>query len=371
MRILMTNYEFPPFGGGAGQMAHELARRLVESGDEIDFLTMGSRDLPVHEQIDGISVTRVPVDRRQRSVCTLTEAARYMVRGMPEIKALARKRRYDLIHSHFVFPDGLLALSVAGALDLPYIVTAHGTDVPGHNPHRMRTLHALLAPLWRRVTTRAAAIVCPSTALAEKVARANPLANVVVIPNAFDAERFLPGQPRLSRLLTVTRMIKLKGLQYFLQALHALGDTREVIMVGDGPYAPELRKLARDSGLRIQFTGWLENGSSRLKQLYETCEIFVFPSEAENCPIVLLEAMAAGLPIITTNDRGCQGVVGDAAILVPPRDASAIADAITLLSGNEELRRQLSDAGRRRVVEHFGWDALVRRYRAVYKEHAC
>lgn len=351
-------------------MAHGLAQRLVECGDDVDVLTMGSRDLPVREQIDGISVTRVPVDRRHLAICTLTEAARYLMRGLPEIKALARKRRHQLVHSHFVFPDGLLAMSVAGALDIPYVITAHGTDVPGHNPHRMRALHVVLAPLWRQVTTRAAAVVCPSEILAEKVARANSQANIIVIPNAFDAERFAPDLPRRSRLLVVTRMIKLKGLQYFLQALYALGDIRDVVLVGDGPYAPELKKLARDLGLRIQFTGWLENGSSQLKELYETSEIFVFPSEAENCPTVLLEAMAAGLPIITTNDRGCQGAVGNAAVLVPTRDASAMADAIALLSGNEILRRQLSSAGRRRVVEHFGWDALVRRYRVVYKEHA-
>ncbi len=371
MRILMTCYEFPPFGGGAGQMVHGLARRLVESGDEVDVLTMGSRDLPEHELVDGIAVTRVPVNRRSRSACTLTEAARYLVHAMVGIKALARKRRYDLVHSHFVFPDGLLAMRVAGALDIPYVVTAHGSDVPGHNPHRLQALHAVLAPIWRRVTTRATAVVCPSMVLAEKVTRANSRANVIVIPNAFNAQRFQPDLPRRPRLLTVTRMIKLKGLEYFLQALHALGDTRDVVLVGDGPDAPELKRLAKEFGLHTQFTGWLENRSSQLKELYETSEIFVFPSEAENCPIVLLEAMAAGLPIITTYDRGCEGVVGDAAVLVPPRDASAIADAITRLSSDEDLRRRLSDAGRRRVIEHFGWDALVRRYKAIYAGHAC
>lgn len=370
MRILMTCYEFPPFGGGAGQTVHGLARRLVESGDEVDVLTMGSRDLPEHELVDGITVTRVPVNRRSRSACTLTEAACYLARGMGAIKALARKRHYDLVHSHFVFPDGLLAMSVEGALDIPYVVTAHGSDVPGHNPHRLQMLHAVLAPLWRRVTSRAAIIACPSEGLAEKVTRANPGANVIVIPNAFDARRFEPDLPRLPRLLTVTRMVKLKGLEYFLQALHALRDTREVVFVGDGPDAPELKKLAGELGLRVQFTGWLENRSSQLKDLYETSEMFVFPSEAENCPIVLLEAMAAGLPIITTHDRGCEAVVGDAAVLVPTRDSSAIAGAITRLSSDEDLRRRLSDAGRRRVIEHFGWDALVRRYRAVYAEHA-
>ena len=165
-------------------------------------------------------------------------------------------------------------------------------------------------------------------------------------------------------------MIRLKGLQYFLRALHELGDNREVVLVGDGPFAPELRKLAAELDLNIQFTGWLKNGSSQLRDLYETSEIFVFPSEAENCPLVLLEAMAAGLPIITTHDRGCEGVVGDAAVLVPPRDAKAIAGAIKRLGDSEALRRQFGDAGRRRVIENFGWETLVRRYKAVYEEHA-
>ena len=142
-------------------------------------------------------------------------------------------------------------------------------------------------------------------------------------------------------------------------------------MVGDGPYAPELKRLATTVRQNVQFTGWLDNESSRLKELYETAGIFVFPSEAENCPVSLLEAMAAGLPIITTNDRGCQDVVGDTAVLVPPRDSEAIARAIDLLRQSENLRRGLGDAARRRVIEHFGWDMLVGRYRQVYEQHVC
>jgi glycosyltransferase involved in cell wall biosynthesis len=365
----MTNYEFPPLGGGAGNMTHGLAKRLVESGDEIDLLTMGSGGLALHEDVDGVSVVRVPTNRRDPNACTLAEAAQYLVRALPIMRELTRKRRYDLVHSHFVFPDGLLAMRVAGALDLPYVITAHGTDVPGHNPHRLRMLHAALLPLWRRVTTRAAAIVCPSNGLADKVTRANSRANVVVIPNAFDAARFRPNRQRQPRLLAVTRMIKLKGLQYLLAALHALGVQREVVLVGDGPYADELKSIARTLDVDVRFAGWLANDSTEFSDLYETSDIFVFPSEAENCPLVLLEAMAAGLPIITTTDQGCRGVVGDAAILVPPRDPTAIAGAISTLSSDEALRRRLGSAARRRVVEHFGWETLVSNYRTVYERY--
>lgn len=351
-------------------MTYGLAKRLVEAGDEVDVLTMGSNGLALRENICGVSVFRIPMNRREPSSCTLWEAAHYLALALPKLKAIARERRYDLVHSHFILPDGLLAVNVASSLQLPYIITAHGTDVPGHNPHRLRILHAALKPLWRRITTRAAAVVCPSAALAEKVIRANPSANVIVVPNAFNAKRFTSNLPRQPRLLTVARMIKLKGLQYLLRALHALDQSLDVVLVGDGPYAPELRKLSTTLGLRAQFTGWLEGDSEQLKKLYETSQIFVLPSEAENCPLVLLEAMAAGLPIITTTDAGCQGVVGDTAVLVPPRDSLAIAKAISLLSRDEQLRRRLGDAGRRRVVEHFSWEGLVSRYRALYKQYA-
>ncbi|MDH3615897.1 MAG: glycosyltransferase family 4 protein [Gammaproteobacteria bacterium] len=365
----MTSYEFPPLGGGAAKMAFGLARRLVASGDEVDVLTMGSTGLPREQEIEGISVFRVGTDRADQSVCSLGEAANYLTRGLWDIRALARQRRYQLVHSHFIFPDGVLAMYVAGGTGLPYVITAHGTDVPGHNPHRLRALHTLLRPLWARVTTRAAAIVCPSVVLAEKVRAANDRANVVVIANAFNADRFRPDQMRRPRVLSVSRMVKLKGLQYLLAAMAEVEQETEVVLVGDGPFAPDLRRLSKALQLDVRFTGWIDNDSARLKELYETAGIFVFPSEAENCPISLLEAMAAGLPIVTTDDLGCKGVVGDTAVLVPPRDSSAIAGAIDRLGRSEKLRRQLGAAARRRVVEHFGWDAHIGRYRTLYAKH--
>jgi glycosyltransferase involved in cell wall biosynthesis len=369
MRILMTNYEFPPLGGGAGKMAHGLATRLAQRGDEVDFVTMGFDGLPQHESVDGVGVYRVPANRRQPRKCTVPESARYVLRALPLIRKIARERRYDLVHSHFVFPDGLLAMNVAGALGLPYVITAHGTDVPGHNPHRVRALHALLAPLWRRVTTSAAAIVCPSASLAEKVARANPRAVIEMIPNALASQRFHPKPQRQPRLLAVARMIELKGLQYLLQALHRLPGSREIVFAGDGPYAAELKRLAAALDVPVRFTGWLEHESQELTELYETSDIFVFPSEAENCPLVLLEAMAAGLSIITTTHPGCKALVGDAALLVPPCNPEALAAAIKRLDEDEALRRRLGEAARRRVVEHFNWDALVKEYMAIYHRH--
>jgi len=162
-------------------------------------------------------------------------------------------------------------------------------------------------------------------------------------------------------------MVKSQGLQYLLSALPLLERPVEVVLVGDGPYVSELKQLAERLRVQVTFTGWLDNDSGQLRDLFETSGLFVFPSEAENCPLALLEAMSAGLPIVTTHDPGCQGVVGDSALLVPPRDAKALAGAIDRLTCNERLREKLGNAARQRVLEHFSWEALIHRHRDLYK----
>lgn len=366
----MTNYEYPPLGGGAGRMTQGLATRLVRAGDRVDLVTMGAAGLNPEEEQDGVRIVRVPTHRREASACTVPEAGAYLARAATRVARMLRDRPYDVVHSHFVFPDGLLASWATRSGTTPYVLTAHGTDVPGHNPHRVRTLHTLLGPVWRRVTSGAKSVVCPSEALAARVTRANAHSAVTVIPNAFEAERFSPRAERGERILVVSRMVPLKGLQYLIEALALRGHRGEVVFVGDGPEAPRLRRLAQRLGVKITFTGWLPHESPELKHLYETSGFFVFPSEAENCPLVLLEAMAAGLPIVTTLDEGCRSLVGDAALLVPPRNAPAIARALDELEGAPNQCDRMARTGRQRVVEHFGWDRLIERHRELYARHA-
>jgi glycosyltransferase involved in cell wall biosynthesis len=161
-------------------------------------------------------------------------------------------------------------------------------------------------------------------------------------------------------------MLRRKGVQYVLEALEGLEHDHEVHIVGEGTYLGALREQAARRGLAVTFWGWLENTSPRLKELYETGAIYVFPSEIENFPIVLLEAMAAGMAIVTTNGTGCAEVVGEHAVLVPPRDPRAIRAALGALLHDPERASMLGRAARRRLEERFGWPAIAERYAAVY-----
>jgi glycosyltransferase involved in cell wall biosynthesis len=248
------------------------------------------------------------------------------------------------------------------------VITAHGSDVPNYNPDRFKILHILLLPLWRDVTRRASLIVCPSASIEGLIKAKNPAARTRIIPNAIATDKFPPGLKEPRRLLLVTRFFERKGVQFVIRALARIPGKFDVDMVGNGPYLDTVKELAAELNVKATFWGHLDNDSAQLRELYQRAAVFVFTSEAENFPIVLLEAMTAGAAIVTTRGTGCQEVVGDTAMLVPVRDAEAIAGALTHLSESPELIQQLGQAARNRAITQFGWDGIIDRHLEMYDE---
>jgi len=117
----------------------------------------------------------------------------------------------------------------------------------------------------------------------------------------------------------------------------------------------------------VHFWGWLDNKSVELKDLYERSSIFVFTSERENFPMVLMEAMASGQAIITVDDTGCPEVVGNTALFVPPREPKALRAALLRLMHDSELRNRLKKYGRARVEECFSWGIIGRAYSETFE----
>ena len=365
----MLCYEFPPLGGGGSKVVHGLSTELVRLGHEVDIVTMGFRGLPGYEQVNGARVFRVSFLRNKKYVCSVPEAASYVLSALMFVRRLASQHRYDINHTHFIFPDGFLAWSIKRSMQVPYVITAHGSDVPGYNPHRLKVAHKLMAPLWATVIRNASQITCPSESLRSLLmAASGGDKHTTVIPNGIDPGKFKHDKPKKKRILVVTRMLERKGVQHVLMALEGLKLDQEVHIVGDGPYLPTLRQMAQATGNNVTFWGWLDAQSPELKDLFETSGIFVFPSEAENFPIVLLEAMAAGMAIITTKETGCAEVVGDAALLVKSRDAEAIREALIFLANNPERCKELGKAARQRLEEHFSWTTVAERYIALYEK---
>jgi glycosyltransferase involved in cell wall biosynthesis len=226
-----------------------------------------------------------------------------------------------------------------------------------------------MKPLWQKVVMEADAITTPSRFLSHMIENNVPGKSTYIIPNGFHSDRFKTGAHQKDRVLVVSRMFERKGIQYFIQALEGLDYPLDIDIVGSGPHLESIKEISRSiqTGARIKFHEWLENDSPQLQELYERAGIFVFPSEAENFPIVLLEAMAAGLAIITTKDTGCAEVVGDAALLVQPKDPQAIRSALKTLISSPELREILGKAARSRIENQFAWSTIADQYISVYQ----
>ena len=369
-RMLTLCYEYPPLGGGGGKVAKGLIDRLGPMGFHVDWITMQLPASALPQPVPHLTVHQINAQRRDTIVCAAGEMVPYVVRSLLKALRLVRARHYDFNLSHFLFPDGLVCLAVKKLTGLPYVITAHGSDVPGYNPHRFQLLHRLLRPFWRTVARNAASIVCPSLVVQQLIQKECPEAQTVVIPNGIDPERFVADRPKQERILAVSRIVERKGVQYLIEALAGLDRRFELHVVGDGPYLPTLRALAATRGVEVIFHGALANDSPQLKELYETSRIFAFVSTMENFPLVLLEAMTAGCAIVTTAGTGCAEVVGEDAILVAPGDVVATREALVRLTNDPDLCRRLGQQARTRVETRYSWQIVVARYLQILEATA-
>lgn len=361
MKVLSITYEYLPIGGGGSRVAAAVNEELVQLGDEVTVVTSAMRDLPRHEDVNGVAVHRAACVRRHVHYTTAAELLTTLLTAYRRAAALIRENRPDVIHTHFIVPSGLVAWALARRFGIPYVLTAHGSDVPGYNPDRFGLLHRLLHPVWSRILSGAAAVTSPSRFLAELMrAQGCPLP-IQVVPNGHRPRPRL-GVARRNRVLVVTRMFPRKGVQHFIEAVRSFGADWEFVIAGDGPYRAELEALANDVASHVRFVGFVD--CDTLRALYESARILVFPSLQENFPMVLLEAMDAGCAVITTDAEGCAEVVGNAGLVVPKGRSDGIRAALERLMADPALISDLSRRGQARAAS-LAWPIIVRRYRDI------
>ena len=133
MDILVLNYEYPPLGGGAAPVCRDLAEGMAKEGHRITVVTMGFSGLPEYEMHDGMEIYRLNCLRQKEHSCMPWEQCSYILAAKRFLKLHLKTHRYDACHTHFVIPTGQIALWVKEKFDIPYIITAHGSDVEGHN----------------------------------------------------------------------------------------------------------------------------------------------------------------------------------------------------------------------------------------------
>lgn len=278
--------------------------------------------------------------------------------------------RPDLIHAH-VFEAGFPAVLLARRLRCPVVVSEHFTAFQRDLVHGADRLVAAYC-------FRHADLVCPvSEDLRRQLQAVEPRGRYRVVPNVVDTTLFRPpleprSRPRNGalRLLNVAALNEKKGHADLLAAVARLrGQGADVVLsiVGDGELSSPLQSRARQLGLveSVRFLG--SRAPAEVARLMRESDVFVLPSRFENLPVVLLEAMASGLPAVATAVGGVPEIVDDrAGLLVPPGDVDRLASAIASIAGRPASfdAEALAERARRRC----GAEAVGRIWDEIYDE---
>jgi glycosyltransferase involved in cell wall biosynthesis len=289
------------------------------------------------------------------------------VGALRTVRELQAERDFDVIDAHFVYPDGAAAILLGKWLDKPVVVSARGTDI--HTFPQYRVPRRWIE--W--VLREASALVSVSAALCEPLRRLGaPDEKISVLRNGVDLKLFAPGDRTALRaelklkgplLLSVGHLVADKGHHFVIEALAQLPQMH-LAVVGAGPMREELHALAARLGVRER-VAWVDNvEQATLVKYYGAADMLVLASRAEGMPNVLLESMACGTPVISTDVGGAGEVVtsAEAGVLLPQRTATAIVAAVRALS-----QKPLAAASVRRHAEHFSWTATTEGLLALFE----
>lgn len=374
MRIcIITSAKFPP-EEGIGNYIYNMSKELIRKGNQVTIITRGSLSKTKKENFEGIRLYRVPF------------FPFYPIHV--QIHGIFVKRLFSSIHSDFDVIHFHTPLPSPFKTILPTISTVHTPMKTDTEKVELINLFSLAVKLQGKISCRIESqlfnISNKITSVASSVSQElseyglNP-ADVEVIGNGVDEKLFCPVKNKAIEkyILYTGRLSYRKGLFDFINCGINICSRYPGInfkLTGKGPLLEKLTKIVHESGYedRFEFLGHVEK--SKLIDLYQNATIFILPSHYEGLPTTLLEAMSCGLPVVATAVSGNLDVIksGKNGILVPIKSPDKMAEAVSFLLDDENLRTELGIAARKTIEEKFTWDAIsnkiLRCYDSICKE---
>lgn len=403
MRIAVLAHSFPRFPGDThGPFVMRLSEELARRGHEVTALVPWDRELrglpesplevesfryawPPGLHLLGYSRT-LERDRGMKSLAWALSPL-YFLFAERALDRLVRRRGIELIHAHWILPNGFVAARVARRHGIPCVATLHGTDV------FMAERAPFLRAMGRRALEGAALVTSCSADLRGRLLElgGGEATKVVLVPNGTDPAPAIAAETTASLraklgvdapstlIVAIGRLVDKKGFDVLVEALPALTRSRpgvRLVIGGGGPLAEVLRRRAAELGVadRLQLTGALSH--PEVLALLASADVVAMPSvrddrgNVDGLPIVVLEAMAAGKALVASDIAGIPLAVeqAESGLLVPDRDPAALALALGQLVDDRELASRLGAAARARVLAELTWPRIAARHEELWRE---
>ncbi len=378
LRIAHLTATFPPYPGGAGNTAHRFAVGQAERGHHVEVFTAPHDGIP--PATEGVRVHRIPPV--------------YATGNAPLIPRLARLGGFDVIHLHYPFIFGsemtlLARMSRARRSQALLVHYKNRLIGDGRRGLLFEAYEHTVGPALIRAADRVCVLSpghADSVSYLRHAGERDPQ-KLIEMPNGVDAERFSPGEDRsglrerlgipadaviAAFVATLDRAHHFKRLDVAIDALAQLDDPAvHLVVAGSGELVDDFRRRAAERGVgeRVHFLGAVPH--PELPDVLRAADLFLLTTEPpESFGIVLIEAMATGLPVIATDYPGVRAVVADGTgLLAPQGDVSAVSARLrAMIDAGAEGRAAMGAAGRRRAQSEWSWPRLLDRMDVAYRE---
>lgn len=366
-RILVLNYEFPPLGGGAGNATFYLLKEFAKYNDlDIDLITSSVDKFRIEKFSNNINIHYLDINKKGNlHYQSIKDLLKYSFKAYQYSKKLKKEKKYNLIHAFFGIPCGYIAMK----LGIPYIVSLRGADVPFHKKRFYWLDKLIFKNLSKKIWRKAMVVIANSRGLKEAAWKTSIKQDIKVICNGIDTDKFKPCLDKkigkIIKLISVGRLATEKGYNYLLESLIGINNV-SLTLVGSGPLERELKELSNKLDIKVDFVGRIDR-EEVIRKLQDS-DIYISSSIKEGMSNSILEAMATGLPIITTDTGGSKELVKDNGFIIQKSDPNAIRDKLIKFIDNWNLVLSMGRESRE-LAKKMNWNKVANEYLNIYYEN--
>lgn len=368
MKIAMIG-QFPPHIGGVGVHINSLSKELLKNGEEVFVITYPHKDIKNEVNKDYMDNNGIKVIGTRGINIPGLRSLFYVLFGTINLIRIVRKYNIDIIHGHYLYPAGLIAVLGGMFTKKKVYVTSHGSDMFCLYPQ-----HKFMRPIIRFVLKRADVVLAVSESLKEEILKTNIPnieKNVRLNWNTVDINEFkianndsdhhsknnsnynfknelnIPKDKPI--ILFVGNIIKRKNVATIIDAKKQLKSGCVLVVVGDGPLLNSLKEKVKVENVEdVIFTG----ARNDIANVIQSSDLLILPSYSESFGLVLIEALACGKPVIGSNVGGIKEIItDDVGLLVEPTDFRGLANSIDLILSDKKLREKFQSNARDRAMD--------------------
>ncbi len=375
-QILILNYEYPPIGGGGGIISKYIAEGLSNSYN-ITIVTTWIKGLEEISKKNDTTIIRLKSKRRNNYRSNPVEMLSWIKHSKKFLTKHCIRNKYDLCIANFAIPGGNVAKYLKNKFNIPYIIISHGHDIPWVKPYSLYPLHFLNYYTIKSICHKASSVCVQTEDMFSNLTKfAGNKNKNMLIHNGFDPDIFFPDykkRPDKLKILFTGRLVKQKDPLTFLKAIqlfHKNNKNFDVTMIGDGPLRKKIEQYISKHKLSDKITLKGKIAYNQVAEELQSAHLYISTSISEGMSISMIEAIACGAYIITTQVSGTKEVIEENVNgeFIGFKSSSYLASKITefyetKFSNNFVIESSFFDNFRKK----FSWNNIVKEYDKLIK----